>query len=471
MFFVATVQAAVTIPEKFRNHVLGGSEPSSPMGHRTISYKGTFTLSGLPSVSITESGATPNHASFMSLLSPFFSFLSQAGTSLDSGTCSVTRSQNATENSNIAVSDAIHGNSAEVFHFTDVDVGKIYESQKSYLNLDTELHKYSEPKDYSIGAIEAELQKKSSESGSMCLKQQITDFVPKSETSLVQNSYLPTNEVGSEAYERKSPPSYSTLMQLGCPPLVPISASSPSQALSIDMTIDLSMSTVAAANNCSAKTADDVQTLKKEACKVATVVEKEKTRFSELSNYSLYSGNKVKPEPMDYLSETVVSTQTINDLPKIMPLPIISSVIDCSRNVTLVQPLRNKKCTIHTAKVPPHERPYACLFDTCGRRFTRSDELARHVRIHTGQKPFKCTLCDRAFSRSDHLTTHIRTHTGEKPFSCDMCCRKFSRSDERSRHMKIHTKAQKTSRPDASSHTTISVHSPQTYFGSSQCLK
>lgn len=94
------------------------------------------------------------------------------------------------------------------------------------------------------------------------------------------------------------------------------------------------------------------------------------------------------------------------------------------------------------AKVPPSERPYACPVENCPRRFSRSDELTRHMRTHTGQKPFQCRICMRNFSRSDHLTTHIRTHTGEKPFACDCCGRRFARSDERRRHMKIHLREQ-----------------------------
>uniref|UniRef100_A0A3B4AV50 Early growth response protein n=1 Tax=Periophthalmus magnuspinnatus TaxID=409849 RepID=A0A3B4AV50_9GOBI len=104
----------------------------------------------------------------------------------------------------------------------------------------------------------------------------------------------------------------------------------------------------------------------------------------------------------------------------------------------LIKPSRMRKYPTRPSKTPPHERPYACPVETCDRRFSRSDELTRHIRIHTGQKPFQCRICMRNFSRSDHLTTHIRTHTGEKPFACDICGRKFARSDERKRHTKIH---------------------------------
>ena len=56
------------------------------------------------------------------------------------------------------------------------------------------------------------------------------------------------------------------------------------------------------------------------------------------------------------------------------------------------------------------EKPYKCTWEGCGWKFARSDELTRHMRKHTGHRPFRCQLCDRAFSRSDHLNLHMKRH-------------------------------------------------------------
>ncbi|KAL9890373.1 zinc finger domain-containing protein striped isoform 3-T4 [Glossina fuscipes fuscipes] len=119
---------------------------------------------------------------------------------------------------------------------------------------------------------------------------------------------------------------------------------------------------------------------------------------------------------------------------------ILSQVYQQSAMPLKLVPVKPRKYPNRPSKTPVHERPYACPVENCDRRFSRSDELTRHIRIHTGQKPFQCRICMRSFSRSDHLTTHIRTHTGEKPFSCDICGRKFARSDEKKRHAKVHLK-------------------------------
>ncbi|KAI1183764.1 hypothetical protein F5B17DRAFT_111729 [Nemania serpens] len=59
------------------------------------------------------------------------------------------------------------------------------------------------------------------------------------------------------------------------------------------------------------------------------------------------------------------------------------------------------------------QRFYCTEYPPCALSFTRSEHLARHIRKHTGERPFQCH-CSRRFSRLDNLRQHAQTvHVNE----------------------------------------------------------
>ena len=71
-------------------------------------------------------------------------------------------------------------------------------------------------------------------------------------------------------------------------------------------------------------------------------------------------------------------------------------------------------------------KPDHCC-DQCGKEFTRSYDLRRHVRrVHTSERPQVCSSCSKSFATADKLRRHEKIHQ-EKTFECQKCHKKFSR--------------------------------------------
>ncbi|CEP61173.1 C2H2-type zinc finger protein LALA0_S02e08350g [Lachancea lanzarotensis] len=66
----------------------------------------------------------------------------------------------------------------------------------------------------------------------------------------------------------------------------------------------------------------------------------------------------------------------------------------------------------HRAKAHSVERRRKYVCKTCDKGFTTSGHLARHKRIHTGEKNHVCPHagCGQRFSRHDNCVQHYKTH-------------------------------------------------------------
>lgn len=97
--------------------------------------------------------------------------------------------------------------------------------------------------------------------------------------------------------------------------------------------------------------------------------------------------------------------------------------------------------TIHTGT-----KPYQCSIQGCPFRFVSRSDLAKHELRHTAGVPrtYVCGLCDRSFERPYDLRRHQMTHkdlAGQvefKQFKCEQCNREFTRKDEYRAHMYRH---------------------------------
>ena len=76
---------------------------------------------------------------------------------------------------------------------------------------------------------------------------------------------------------------------------------------------------------------------------------------------------------------------------------------------------------------------FLCL--QCGKTLTQKKSLNRHIRGHTGIRPFQCSVCLKTFAAKSTLQDHLNIHSGDRPYKCHCCDMDFKHKSALKKHL------------------------------------
>ena len=155
------------------------------------------------------------------------------------------------------------------------------------------------------------------------------------------------------------------------------------------------------------------------------------SRGKELVEVEDHLTNSVKHKLLEF------ECQNFKQISKNRKRPKKESVLKQNLNI---YPGDVLKCKVDQS-FPFKDIPIRYKCNTCGKSFSRRNDLKRHQMLHSGERKFSCSFCAAKFVSRGDLNKHVRAHTGEKPYHCNFlkCTKAFALNGDLNKHKRIHS--------------------------------
>ncbi|CAI2385118.1 unnamed protein product [Moneuplotes crassus] len=86
-----------------------------------------------------------------------------------------------------------------------------------------------------------------------------------------------------------------------------------------------------------------------------------------------------------------------------------------------------------------------CMHPGCGKKFDKKWNFKDHIRMHMGDRPYKCAHCPKTFTQKGNLDKHMKQHEfkdlqSRKIHECHICHKRFTEKYNLKNHLKKHEK-------------------------------
>ncbi|XP_072939999.1 uncharacterized protein [Epargyreus clarus] len=162
-------------------------------------------------------------------------------------------------------------------------------------------------------------------------------------------------------------------------------------------------------------------------------------------------GNKIVKESIpSYLINALVEKGVLakqGDLLEILDQDVKTFHLESAYGSRVVMELVEEEPEVPVANVYKIQRPK--LFETggqinhtrcgeCGVRFASRGGLNRHMRVHSGERPYACRTCGRRFAQREVMRRHELLHADKRPYQCGACPKAYTQRGALEAHVRSH---------------------------------